>query len=80
MLRAYYSKNTGNLMWEDTAANTRGKILQKSLIKSPIMNSQGKVISVEFYYKFSSGRVEPINMCSMLLDARLANQPQLTVP
>ena len=78
MLRAYYSKNTGNLMWEDPAANTRGKILQKSLIKSPIMNGQGKVISVQFYYKFASGRVEPINMWRVFEAPRRKKKPTPT--
>lgn len=61
MLRAYISKNTGNLMWEDPVANTRGVINRRRLIKGVSVNRQGQP-AYYYQYIYSTGRVVNINM------------------
>jgi hypothetical protein len=61
MLRAYYSKNTGKLMWENPNANTRGEFNHSKLLKNVGINRNGKPVYT-FKYKLATGRWVDIDM------------------
>jgi hypothetical protein len=74
MLRAYYSKNNGKLMWENTAANTTGLLNRRRLVKDVGINRNGKPV-YNYKYIFPTGRIVDINMWRVFVAPERKKKP-----